>query len=312
MIDPLPLYRKITSFFPMQERWLDEFRASALFIDTETSQILPTDGGKLIELGFSIVIDGKLTASDDLIIQTPYCPMTWGAAYLNPVLNNLLKVRCGDKYAAAIREIDENSGSIYDVPLVPDDIKNMASKKDGIPLFATAYDITNISADRTMREGVDRIDALKWMQSLIDTMHSSGGQVLAGHNHVNFDLMWFAYEFDKYLNIGMEIHESLLWDTGMFVKGLKTELDMLPNQSVYDYYRDVSDARSSAKWSLDSSCIKDFSLDEIDGVDPDRQHESAAYDCEVSYILTKAVAAGRKLNCETTKPTYTPRRSSSC
>jgi len=266
-----------------------------MIIDIETTG-LQICRSKIVMIGIQTVINGVIEPDTytDIMIQTPYDPEVWGCAYAHhdntpQLLEKLAQYDLCNE--ATFRAIDENNGSIYGCPVIPQDIQEMRELNEKL-LFRTAVDATGITPARTVAEGVPRLGALELLFDLVRQAQLEGVPII-GHNIVNFDLPFIACELEEVLGVTndeLELDDNLILDTGMVVKGGQLNLRPYPDESNYRFCKRVSALRRRVKWSLDRFCVPTFSLDTQYGIDPSMQHKSAGYDCWVTGCLINEFA----------------------
>ena len=290
----LNVYRSVVERFSPVSDWVGELRADLLLLDLETSG-LTADRNAIVQLGVCSVEGGKVEAGDaiDLLIQTPYDPVVWGAVYESghKASGHFMELaRRHGFWSPAVREaIDANNGSIMGLDCVPAEIQEMADYR-GRLVFSTASDIHGITAAKTMREGVPRAEAMTTVRDMIESARKMG-RVVGGHNFVQFDLPWLC-KGCMASGAGMvNLDDNQVLDTGMLVKAAQIGESPQPGESLCDFWLRVSEVRATVKWALDRYCVPTYGLDRKYGIDTSRQHASAAYDTWVTYCLLRELAA---------------------
>jgi hypothetical protein len=255
-------------------------------IDTETSG--PDKFSHRILLFGLLYANSRQHITDaspiDLYIQTPYSPELYGAVYLRQDFMDLfLKYQPWTK--AVQEEIDANNGSIMGTS-VPQALQDTVDSK-GAKKFICAYDIHKISSKETVDRGISRFEALRQICTVLEALKRDKVW-LVGHNCIRFDIPFIQTELARY-SLEWEPDPDYIIDTGAIVKGRQINAVQRYGERNIDFFRRVANTRAKGvAWSLDKYCVPTFELEKF-GVDTNKQHHSAGYDCFVTHCLLQAL-----------------------
>jgi len=286
------LIKQITPYLPKSSAW-ENLSGDGLIIDIETTG-QSANVNRIVNVGVLPFEDGQIIKSRaaDVFVSTPYEPVSWGAVHSYHKKTGLFRELC-DFHGVAFDQnlknaIDANCGSIYGLDKfginLPPEITE-SREDNGRLTFITAYDVTGITSERTIREGLPRDMAMQYISELLQEAASTG-KVIIGHNLVKFDLYFLAYEIDRYTNSDFVLNENGIIDTGSIVKQSQLSDQCPVINHLYQFFLEIN--KKFAKgvfWSLDKYCVDWFDLAKKYGVDSSMQHQSAAYDCWVTGCL---------------------------
>jgi hypothetical protein len=140
----------------------------------------------------------------------------------------------------------------------------------------------------TMQQGLPRTEVLALVRSFFDDAHKAR-RVVCGHNLVKFDLPVLFRECIQTFGHSPELHENQILDTGMLVKAVQANLTIQSDETLWDFFNRVADARHRVRWSLSDFCLQSFNLEQRFGVKAELMHASPLYDCFVTGLLLKSL-----------------------